>query len=407
MLSWGRFSRLRRRIQWTIRMRLTLMYGAIFFVTGALLLAITYTLATRVGLVNIAPPAQPTASGLGSMPVDISAPQVTNDLALQRSAELRELLTSSYVALAVMTLVSGGLGWLMARRFLRPLRTMMTAMTDISEHSLDQRLNMAGPRDEIKGLAGTFDRLLGRLNSAFEAQRRFVANASHELRTPLTLTRSLLEVALADPDASTADLRKACHRVLASNEQQERLIEALLTLARSQRGLDRRATIDLTAATSKQITAARLFASSRGCRIEARLAPACTNGDLPLLERLIGNLIDNAIRHNVADGWVRVETGDQDGRPMLRIVNSGPVVPPELAETIFQPFQRLQTANIEGVPDGFGVGLSIVAAIVTAHEAKIHTVPRSAGGLDISIDFPHVSAGVPSRHLALAAHQPQ
>ncbi|MGD0555067.1 MAG: ATP-binding protein [Streptosporangiaceae bacterium] len=385
-------------IRWTIQLRLTLTYGILFFAAGAVLLGVTYALVARFGLVRIPPPPQPSVPKLGSGSLGLPEPQVTTDLALQRAAELRELLVSSSIALAAMTFISIGLGWLMARRALRPLRTMMIAMKDISEHNLDRRLNMEGPSDEIKGVADTFDGLLGRLGSAFEAQRRFVANASHELRTPLTLTRSLLEVTLADTEATRTDLRKVCYRILASNEQEERLIEALLTLARSQRGLDRRVEIDLAGVTSKQIEAARPFASSRGCRIETILSPAGTEGDLPLMERLISNLVDNAMRHNVADGWMRIETGNVDGRPTLRVTNSGPVIPAEQAETIFQPFQRLHTAQQEGDQDGLGVGLSIVAAIVTAHNAELRVVPREAGGLDIRIAFRPGPGRIPDSH---------
>jgi len=384
MTSAGLLRRVRAYVRWTIQLRLTLLYGGLFLLTGALLLAITYVLVARLGWIT--PPA-PTAPGFGSLPLQVPVPQVSEEVSRQRDADMSELLIASGIALALMTVVSVGLGWLVARRALRPLRAMATAAQDISERNLHRRLDLPGPQDEVKRLADTFDGLLGRLETAFEAQRRFVANASHELRTPLTVARSLLEVALADPNASADDLRAACRRALANNQDQEELIEALLTLARSQRGLDRRAPLDLATVADKSVVAARGPAEAAGCRIEAELRPACVEGDLPLIERLAGNLVDNAIRYNVPGGWVRVCTGVAAGRPTLRVANSGLVVAADQIDVAFQPFQRLNTMRLNDNQDGLGIGLSIVDAIVTAHGAVLRASPLPDGGLDIEVGF--------------------
>lgn len=365
--------------RWTIQARLTVLYGGLFLVTGAVLLGITYVLAARFGSIDV--PAPP---GLGSLRLPV--PQLSGEIGRQHAADLRDLLIASGIALAALTVVSVGLGGLVARRVLRPLRTMASTARDISEHNLHRRLALSGPADEITRLAGTFDGLLERLEAAFEAQRRFVANASHELRTPLTVVRSVLEVALADPGASVAELRAACGRVLANNQAQEELIEALLTLARSQRGLDRRVPIDLAAVVDAVLADAR----TAGCRIESELGSAPVCGDPALVQRLVANLVDNAVRYNVPDGWVRVWTGQRAGRPTLRVVNSGPVVAPEAAESIFLPFQRLA-----GGGTGSGLGLSIVDAIATAHGARLLAGPRADGGLDIEVGWAAVSS-VPS-----------
>ncbi|WP_405620776.1 sensor histidine kinase [Streptomyces sp. NBC_01508] len=383
-----------RRIRWTARLRLTLLYGALFLVSGAALLAITYFLVAngsrpRLFLVGTGPEGE-------LLPKDSEA---TRNAAKahangQRDATLHQLLVQSGVALALMSAVSVVLGWITAGRVLRPVRTMTDKARRISERNLHERLAVTGPADELKDLGDTFDSLLARLDSAFDAQKRFVANASHELRTPLTLQRALIEVALSNPAADARSLRTVCERVLAAGEQQERLIEALLTLARSQRGLERRRPTDLAPVVADAL---RVASPERAAvvRIERSLAPAWTSGDPRLVERLVTNLVDNALRHNVdasagarADtgAWIRVFTGTEGGRPVLRVVNSGPAIPPDRIDTLFQPFQRYESRL--GGPDGLGLGLSIVAAVATAHGAQVTAVPGPEGGLDIAVAFP-------------------
>ncbi|MFI2238158.1 sensor histidine kinase [Streptomyces chrestomyceticus] len=383
-------------VRWTIRLRLTLLYGALFLVTGVLLLTVVYLLvAGRPPWAGVEPPAPPAASvtpsGLG-LGADVPAPTVDleQQLQQQRSDYLEKLLTSSGIALVLLTFLSVWLGWLMAGRALRPLRTMADTAKEISASDLHRRLGAPGPSDEIKDLADTFDALLDHLEGAFEAQRRFVANASHELRTPLTFERSLLEITLADPDASAAELRETCVRVLGSNARQEKLIEALLTLARSQRGLDRRVPVDLAALAADQLDRPRDTDGPAGVRIGGELAPAAVLGDPPLVERLIINLVDNAVRHNVPDGQVRVRTGLRAGRPALSVRNTGPEVLPSQLELIFQPFQRLRATRLGG-HDGQGIGLSIVAAIAAAHDADLHAEALPEGGLEIRVEFPPVA----------------
>ena len=306
-----------------------------------------------------------------------------------RNSQLDTLLTRSGLALAIMALASIGLGWLMAGRALRPVRTMSARARGISERNLHERLALQGPDDELKELGDTFDGLLGRLEGAFESQRRFVANASHELRTPITLERALVEVALSDPDPSVESLRETCRRVLSSSEQQERLIEALLTLARSQRGLESRAPVDLREVTAEVVRAV----PSNGIKVDTDLGDAATTGDPAMVERLVANLVQNAVRYNEPDGWVTAWTGLRDGEPTVEVTNTGPVVAPDQVDELVKPFSRLDTnggvaARSADGREGLGLGLSIVQAIVDAHGARLTTDPRAEGGLKVAVSFP-------------------
>ena len=361
-------------------MRLTVLYGSVFLASGAALLVITYLLVRA----NSAPKLYVNAqTGRTVLPVD---PSILNDTAIgqqaiaQRAAMLDSLLTQSGIALALMSAVSMGLGWLMAGRALRPVRTMTDKARRISARNLHERLAVAGPDDELKVLGDTIDDLLSRLDAAFDAQRRFVANASHELRTPLTLQRAMIEVALTDPDADTTSLRAVCQRELAAVEHQENLIEALLTLARGERGLDRRETVDLARIAGTVLSTA----PHDEVRVSHTLHPATMAGDPRLVERMLSNLVDNAVRHNTPGGWIQVSTGAPAGQPTLRVVNSGPAVPDDQVNTLFQPFQRLESRTTS---DGHGLGLSIVAAIANAHDADLTAMARPTGGLDITITF--------------------
>ncbi|WP_225077189.1 HAMP domain-containing sensor histidine kinase [Streptomyces sp. CoT10] len=300
----------------------------------------------------------------------------------QREAMLRQLLTQSAIALGLMSTVSVGLGWLMAGRALRPVRIMADKSRRISERNLHERLAVTGPDDELKDLGDTIDDLLGRLDTAFAAQKRFAANASHELRTPLTLQRAMIEVALADPAADGDSLRRVCERVLAAGEHQERLIEALLMLARSERGLDRREPFDLARVAGRVLR----DGDPRETDVDTALAPAPASGDPRLMERLAANLVDNALRYNVPGGWVRVVTGTAHGRPFLRVVKSGPEIPPDRIGTLFQPFQRLESRT--GNPDGHGLGLSIASAVAAVHDADLAAEPGPRGGLSITVALP-------------------
>jgi signal transduction histidine kinase len=366
----------------TIRLRLTLLYGVLFLVSGAALLALTYLLVASslpVGLrvSGSAAPGQPLPS---TSALQAQAGQ-------QRTVALDALLVQSGIALAIMTVLSIGLGWVIAGRVLRPLRTITSAAQHTSASNLHERLALTGPDDELKELADTFDAFLGRLEGAFDAQRQFVANASHELRTPLARQRTLIEVALADPQPSVASLQAACGRALAASEQQERLIDALLTLARSQRGLRARVPIDVGAIARDVLEARRDDAERAGLTVRADLGAAPSAGDPRLAERLAANLIGNAIRHNVAGGWVSAGTAVRAGRAVLTVANSGPEVPPVQVGRLFEPFQRLGEDRV-GSEGGSGLGLSIVKAVAAAHDAWVHARALPGGGLEVRVHFP-------------------
>jgi signal transduction histidine kinase len=304
----------------------------------------------------------------------------------QHSEEMHRLLVDLGIALATVALLSLGLGWLLAGRLLRPLQTITKAARAISAKSLHRRLALDGPRDELREVGDTFDELLERLERSFEAQRQFVANASHELRTPLTLERAVVEVTLADPDASTETLRATCERVLAIGAQQERMIDALLALARSEGGLEHDDPFDLSRLTGEVIGAHRAEIAGRGLQLEGELEEAHTSGDASLAERLLANLIDNATRHNVAGGWLGVSTATTDGRAIVTVSNSGPVVPEEDVERLLRPFQRMGVARASH-GDGNGLGLSIVSSIAAAHGADLQARARPEGGLAVTVSF--------------------
>jgi signal transduction histidine kinase len=450
----------------TVRVRLTLLYGGLFLISGAALVAITYflfegaTASTRPSLPQVprAPaiqklqlPQLPQAFSklalvqyqlaqdqhqlvqsiskkgtLAGRPFDPPlAPRLAQDQrqlaqdqhqlaravnqlaravhqiartrsvqTAQRAADSHQLLVSSGIALAIVAVIALLAGWLFAGRMLRPIRTITRTAQRISSTSLDERLALEGPQDELKELGDTLDDLFGRLGTAFEAQRQFVANASHELRTPLTRQRALIQVALADPDASLGSLRAAHERVLASEEHLEQMIDALLTLTRGQAGLERREQLDLAAIASQALHARDSEAAGRELDVRATLDTAPAAGDPRLLERLIANLLDNAIRHNVPGGQVEVTTGTRDRHAFLSITNTGPVVPPEQIQRLYQPFQRLGGARIHhSNGHGLGLGLSIVQAISSAHHAQLTTRSRPQGGLTVEVAFPAVVSG--------------
>ncbi|MFE2419219.1 sensor histidine kinase [Streptomyces hokutonensis] len=365
----------------TVRRRLTLLYSALFVVAGALLLTFVYLLAQTTAGGSAAPGMS--TQVVGGTPA-VNAPTLTAVAEAARSDQLHQLVVYAVIALAVMAVASLALGWLMAGRVLSPLRTMTASARRISADNLHERLAVTGPDDELKAVADTFDAVLARLEGAFEAQKQFVANASHELRTPLTLQQAIVDVTLADPNAPVRVLRAALARVRAAGQEQERLIDALLTLARSQRGLERREFVDLATVVEERL---------RGVEpaVRARLESAPVLGDPQLVERLVVNLTDNAVRHNLPAGegsWVSVWTGlDARGRPGLRIENSGPVIPADQAAGLFQPFRRLGAERV-GKRDGLGLGMSIVAAVVAAHGGRVRARTRPQGGLVVEVSLP-------------------
>jgi signal transduction histidine kinase len=386
----------------TVRLRLTLLYGTLFLTSGALLLATTYLLVRNsTANVFLTPPPHASHSAIksGGGPVyrdspvpsrmPLAAAQVRAAASRQRAVELHQLLIQSLVSLAIMAVISVALGWVIAGRVLRPLRTMTSAARRISERNLHERLAIEGPRDELRDLADTVDGLLARLESAFVTQRRFVANAAHELRTPLTLLRALLEENLTDPNATLESFRDASRRLLAIGDEHERLLEALLTLAASERGLDQREPFDLSVITDEVLLSPRPDANRLGLDVTAKISPAPTIGDPTLAKRLVANLIDNAVRYNVAGGSIQVATGVETRRAWLSVTNTGSIIPPDQLERLFEPFQRASTDRTAH-DHAHGLGLSIVRAIAAAHDATITAQPEPQGGLLVLVSFPYV-----------------
>jgi signal transduction histidine kinase len=343
-----------------MRRRLTLLYALAFLLSGVVLLIFPLS---QVG--------ETTPVGSGRPPAPV-APEWAN-----------RVLVFSVGGLVLLALVSIPLGWWIAGRFLRPLRTITATARDISATNLHRRLPPTRRADEFAELSATLNDLFARLEAAFESQRHFVANASHELRTPLTAERALLQVALADPQATVQSLRSTCHEVLALGEGQERLIDALLTLAASEQAPPRTEPLDLADVVAGVLEERRAQAQRYAVHVEAALAPAPAVGDPDLLASLVANVIDNAVRHNLASGGqVQVATGADAARAWLHVRNTGPVVPAEILGQLFQPFQRVGRIR---PGEGHGLGLAIVRAIADAHGAHLGAQARPDGGLDLEV----------------------
>jgi signal transduction histidine kinase len=354
----------------TLRMRLTVLYGALFSASIVAVVATVEVFSPDLLRAHASQQAAPGTSG----------PPAGTDY--QLGPQTHSISVESVVFLLAVIAGSLFLGWVIAGRNLRPLRAIIATSRDISSRNLHERLALTGPRDEFTELGGTLDELFGRLEASFESQRRFVANASHELRTPLAAERTLLQVTLADPEASAQTLRTACQEVLELGEQQERLISALLTLASGEGGVERWAPIDLAEITAL-VLASRI---GEGIVVDAQLGAAATTGDTRLVESLVANLIDNAMRHNVPGGRVTVSTWTTEGRAVLSVANTGPVVPASGVDRLFQPFQRLTGERLRH-DSGYGLGLAIVRAIADTHNAELTANARPEGGLDIEIGF--------------------
>lgn len=371
----------------TVRGRLALLYGSVFLASGTALLAITYVLVDDAIRRFAGVPVPPMRSLPPDQYAGLGLPAEGRLLGAQRTVDLHSLLLGSGIALGVMTVASVLLGWLVAGRILRPLRTITNTARHISQDSLGQRLALQGPRDELTGLGEVIDGLLERLQAAFEAQRHFVANAAHELRAPLTLERATLQVTLADPGLTLGALRAACEEVIDNGRQQEQLLEALLTLARSERGLDRQQLLDLAVIAADIASSRTQTAAAAGLHLGLALGPAPVFGDPQLIERLVANLLDNALHYNHAGGSVHLATEDQAGSGRLTVTNTGPVVPEDQIARLLEPFQRIAPSRT-GQHDGLGLGLSIVQAITKAHRARLLVNAGEGGGLLVEIRFP-------------------
>ncbi|MFC0540258.1 sensor histidine kinase [Kutzneria chonburiensis] len=360
----------------TVRGKLTALYGGLFLLCGIVLLVIVYV------LVRDALPAPTEFTNRLGVPLpdsQVAAPRppwdsvVIDSLEVYRSATLTTLLVQSGAALLIMAVVAVGLGWLVARRVLRPLHDITATARRLGAEDLGRRIELSGPDDELKELADTFDGMLDRLSRSFDSQRRFVANASHELRTPLALQRTLIDVAMLSDDVP-ADMRLLGARLVEANERTERILDGLLVLARSDRGLSAREPVRLDHLVE---TVAGGFAG-----VEVRSRPWTVAGDPVLLERLVVNLIDNAVSYNRPGGWVRVEVGDA-----LVVRNSGPFVDPDTVESLFEPFRR-GSHDRTGEAGHSGLGLSIVRSVAVAHGGSATARARPDGGLDVTIRLP-------------------
>ena len=394
-----------RPIPWlrpTIRIRLTLLYGGMFLIAGVLLLSIIYLLAAQaLHLGNELPfkvldgsrvqPTNHTCPGItGYAGRDLPEGQFNDALNAcmnhQRQLALDGLLRRSLLALLGLSVVAFAFGYAMAGRVLSPLGRITRTARMVAGSDLSRRIELDGPDDELKELADTFDEMLGRLARAFDAQRRFVANASHELRTPLAINRTLLEVQLSDPDAP-ADLRHLAKTLLSTNERSEQLVDGLLLLARSDNEIVDRQPVDLAEVADLAIDQIRAEAQRKDVELRGERRPAVVQGNGVLLERIALNLVQNAVRHNAEGGWIEVTTETHPGQAVLVVVNTGPVVPAYELDNIFEPFRRLRTERTNS-DKGVGLGLSIARSVARAHGGRIEAEAREGGGLVMRVTLP-------------------
>ena len=397
-------ARLRSRLA-SVRARIAIACAGLFLLLGAALIGTAYVVADHtipqalspgvprpLGSPHARPGAGPgpsaecavaAAGGGAALP---SAGSCSVLLAGQAKSDLSRFTEYSLAGLGGGTVLAGILGWAVGARVLRPLRAITRAARSASQENLHQRLALTGPPDELKELADTFDAMLTRLDAAFASQRRFTASASHELRTPLTEMRTLIDVALAKPAGPAGQPVPLLSGIRAAVDKSENLIEALLTLARSDRGLEHTETVDLPTAVEDAIDRHGPAAAARRVAIRGDLEPAQVTGDRVLLERLASNLIDNAIRHNAPGGWVLASTRSCAGLAELTVANSGELIPPDQTAVLFEPFRRLPAAA--GRRPGTGLGLSIVASVAHAHRGRAQARARSDGGLEVQVTLP-------------------
>jgi signal transduction histidine kinase len=379
----------------TVRARLTLLYTGLFAVCGAIVVAVSYILVARLepqGESQQAPArflARCRSEQLSPHPDDRILAKCSAYFQLQgaqhqRNLTLSHLLQYSLITLVVVIALAAILGWIAAGRALRPVHRITAAARAASEHNLSARVALRGPRDELYELAETFDEMLDRLQVAFEGQQRFIANASHELRTPLAVMRATVDVVVDNPDNTPDDLRGMATDIRAAVDHAEHLIGALLILARNERGLAVHEQVDLATVAEDVLDTSDLG----DLQMHATLEPAVISGDPVLAERLVANLIENAVRHNDAAGDIWISTCTVAGRSHLTVANTGPLISPADADRIFQPFQRLGDRTSH---DGFGLGLTLVASIAAVHGGTAAAHPRNDGGLSVVVTIP--SAG--------------
>ncbi|MFG6190801.1 sensor histidine kinase [Nonomuraea sp. JJY05] len=375
------------------RVQLTLLYGGLFFTMGLLLLGATYLLVSDVlvdtrlrmaGAADVVPNHAILAPSGSSVFVLVNKAEQLAAQEFYERETLSSLLVQGAIVLGLLGTVAVGSGWLVAGRVLRPFyQVTQTAQRVAYSHNLDERIAYSGPHHDVKELADTFDVMLVRLAAAFAGQKRFVANASHELRTPLAINRTLVEVALRRTDA-TEDAKRLGESLLAVNAKHERLIEGLLALADSERSvIERPQRFDLAEVASTVLEHATDEAAESGITLHSDLRSAPMTGDPALVERLVQNLVENAVRHNRPDGEVWITTRAESGRAEIAVANTGPVVPAYDSEAIFEPFRQLRT-DMAGSSRGSGLGLSIVRATAHAHGGTVVAKPRDGGGLIVT-----------------------
>ncbi|HST84230.1 MAG TPA: HAMP domain-containing sensor histidine kinase [Kineosporiaceae bacterium] len=372
-----------------LRVRLALSYSVLTIVLGVALLVITYLLIWRSQDRDRADVEAPRVSKVDGVPVlpdgSWAGPTVRIPQPQDPSPDLYQLLILAGIALLIVALFAIPLGWLIAGRVLRPVRMMTATLRQISARNLHERLGITGRRHEIKDLADTIDSLLARLEVALEGHKRFVANAAHELRTPLTVEHALLEEPLIDPDATVESFRSNFQRLLAISEQRGRLLESLITLSESEHGRDRYQALDLGSLIERVLRDRSPEIDRLGLQVDPAISAATILGDPPLIERLVANLLDNAVHHNKPGGWVEIGTRAQGDRLVFYIANSGAVIAPDQVERLVEPFQRLHRVADDG---HHGLGLSIVSAIAAAHDATLTVRSRLSGGLFVEVAFP-------------------
>jgi signal transduction histidine kinase len=389
----------------SVRTRLALTFGGLFLLAGVILLLVNYALISQALPQPAAYAENVVAARTADGGVAIQSSQgdatafVGGAVTGYRESAIQTVLVISGIALLLVGAMAALLGWLMAGRVMSPVERITSTARRLEAERMDRRINLDGPNDELKELADTFDGMLDRLAASFDSQRRFVANASHELRTPLAVQRTIVEVAMADPAASPDLMRLGAH-LLHTNERTERLIDGLLLLARSDRGLASHQPVRLDHVVANVLDGAHRLSDEAGVTIASRLGPRVVAGDPVLLERLVTNLVHNGIHYNEPGGSVLVEVGEW---PALVVTNTGSHVPFEAVAGLFEPFRRLD-ADRTSHRAGAGLGLSIVRSVAGAHGGEVTAVPNPGGGLRISVKLPFQQVGVTDPRVALGAH---
>jgi signal transduction histidine kinase len=372
-----------------VRLRLTVLYTALFLASGSGLIAATYLLAVHQGVIGHfdtgTPPPVPAIRG--NHGIAPAAPR-RGWLYLPTTATLASFFAESWILLVILGILSAVLGWLVSDRVLRPLRTMTAVAREVSDQNLSVRLALPGPRDELTDLGDTIDGLLARLEAAFDAQRRFVANASHELRTPLTMMRTSLDVAIGKPGPVPPEVTVLAAKLGEGLNKAGQLLESLLMLARANSGaIADRTAVSLCRLARDALDAHRPALTEKGLTVKVTFDSTAVIGNEMLLARLVDNIIDNAVRHNGPHGWILVVI--EEHRDVVRLVveSGGPVLDEGKVAQLGQPFLRLG-ADRTGSADGTGLGLSIVAAITAAHHGTLRLRALPEGGLGVVVDLP-------------------